>query len=249
MNDQTFQFPRFFVTAPSPCPYLIGRNERKIFTELRGPDVSLFNEALGRLGFRRSQNVAYRPSCDGCTACLSVRVKALEFKPNSTMRRLMRRNRDLTVTPTEPWATDEQFELLQRYLSHRHPSGGMVNMSADDYSDMIEQTPVDTAVYEYREPQSGTLGKLIAVSLTDHYSDGLSMVYSFYEPDHERQGLGTYMILDHIARSQRQNLPYVYLGYWIKNCRQMDYKVRYRPIEVLSYGGWRAFTEDDIEGD
>lgn len=248
MNDQLLQFPRFFLTAPGPCPYLPGRVERKVFTELRGLDASSFNEALGRMGFRRSQNVAYRPACDRCSACQSVRVRTAEFRPNGSMRKLMRRHDDLVVNACEPWATSEQFDLLQSYLHARHPNGGMTQMDADDYADMIERTPVDTVVYEYREPHpdgddAGTPGKLVGVCLTDHHSDGFSMVYSFFETDGDRQGLGTYIILDHIRRAAELDLPYVYLGYWIPNCRQMAYKVRYKPLDVLTATGWVPIEE------
>ncbi|MCH8685470.1 arginyltransferase [Pedomonas mirosovicensis] len=248
MNDQILQFPRFFLTAPGPCPYLPGRVERKVFTELRGLDASSFNEALGRMGFRRSQNVAYRPACDRCCACQSVRVRADAFKPSGTMRKVLRRNGDLLVSACEPWATAEQFDLLQRYLHARHPEGGMTQMDADDYADMVERTPVDTVVYEYREPSANGPdadggGRLVGVCLTDHHSDGLSMVYSFFEPDGERQSLGTYIILDHIRRAAELSLPYVYLGYWIPNCRQMTYKIHYKPLDVLTASGWIPIEE------
>ena len=137
-----FKFPRFFVTSPAPCPYLPGRPERKVFTELVGPHAAELNEALGRIGFRRSQSVAYRPSCAGCPACVSVRVVAHEFKPNATQRKLLKRNADLEVNACEPWATDEQFQLLRRYLAARHPGGGMAEMDEGDYADMVEQSPV-----------------------------------------------------------------------------------------------------------
>lgn len=241
MTDQSFRFPRFFVTAPSPCPYLPGRTERKVFTELRGPDASELNEALGRIGFRRSQNVVYRPSCDGCAACVSVRVVARDFRANATQRRLLKRHSDLAVNACEPWSTQEQFDLLQRYLAHRHPRGGMSGMDAFDYADMVEQTPVDTMVVEYREPAAdGVPGRLVGACLTDRHSDGLSMVYSFYDAaSTDRPGLGTYIILDHILRTVRAGLSYVYLGYWISGCDRMNYKILYRPIERLTAQGWR----------
>ena len=146
------RFPRFFVTSPAPCPYLAGKTERKVFTELKGPHSETLNDALGRIGFRRSQTVAYRPSCIDCQACVSVRVVASEFEPSNTQKRNMRRNGDLVVTECRPWATSEQFELLQRYLSHRHPGGGMAAMDEIDYADMVEHTAVSSFVIEYREP-------------------------------------------------------------------------------------------------
>jgi arginine-tRNA-protein transferase len=241
VTDQSFRFPRFFVTAPSACPYLDGRTERKVFTELRGADAGQLSEALSRIGFRRSQNVIYRPSCDGCRLCVSVRVLAREFKASSSQRRTSKQHADLDVTVHEPRTTSEQFSLLRRYLDARHPGGGMASMDAYDYADMVEQTPVDTLIIEYREPPEPgkRLGRLVGVCLTDRQSDGLSMVYSFYEPELEtRKGLGNYIILEHIDRAKRLGLPYVYLGYWIDGCDRMNYKHRFKPLEALTPGGW-----------
>lgn len=235
-----FRFPRFFVTTPAPCPYIPGRIERKVFTELSGEHAAELNDALGRIGFRRSQGVAYRPSCVGCAACVSVRVVAGEFRPNASQRKLIRRHADLEVTACKPWTTDEQFALLRRYLGVRHPGGGMAEMDDFDFADMVEQTPVDTLVVEYREPSaSARPGRLVGACLTDRQADGLSMVYSFFEPDESiRQGLGTYIILDHIRRAAQSRLPYVYLGYWVEQSPRMQYKTRYQPLERLGPGGW-----------
>ncbi|WP_038281878.1 arginyltransferase [Pacificimonas flava] len=241
MTDQSFRFPRFFVTAPSPCPYLPDRTERKVFTELRGSEASQLSEALSRIGFRRSQNVVYRPSCDSCRRCVSVRVLAQDFEPSASQRRILRRHDDLDIASCTAKTTSEQFALLRRYLDTRHPDGGMASMDAYDYADMVEQTPVDTAVLEYREPPEDDrrLGRLVGVCLTDRQSDGLSMVYSFYEPaGGGRDGLGNFIILDHIMRAKAAGLPYVYLGYWIDGCDRMSYKSRFRPLEALEGGGW-----------
>lgn len=241
------RFPRFFVTSPAPCPYLPGRSERKVFTELKGPHTDQLNEALGRIGFRRSQTVAYRPSCLNCQACVSVRVVAEAFRPSGTQKRDMKRNSDLIVDECRPWATDEQFELLSRYLAARHPEGGMSAMDELDYADMIEHTLVSTVVTEYREPDAnGRPGKLIGACLTDRQSDGLSMIYSFYAPDlPERSGLGNFIILDHIRRAAAEALPYVYLGYWVQGSARMQYKVRYRPLERLTRDGWQLMEETE----
>jgi arginine-tRNA-protein transferase len=232
------------VTTPAPCPYLPGRTERKVFTELKGPHADQLNEALGRIGFRRSQTVAYRPSCADCQACVSVRVVADEFEASSTQRRNLRRNSDLVATECRPWATEEQFELLQKYLGTRHPDGGMAAMEEMDYADMVEHTPVTSYVVEYREPSDGSQpGRLVGACLTDRQGDGLSMIYSFYDPEHEtRSGLGNYIILDHIRRAAEQGLPFVYLGYWVEGSGRMQYKIRYRPIERLHRGGWERVT-------
>jgi leucyl-tRNA---protein transferase len=239
-----FRFPRFFVTTPSPCPYLAGRTERKVFTELNGEHAAELNDALGRIGFRRSQGVAYRPSCAECTACISVRVVAEEFRPNASQRKLIRRNADLEVSACKPWTTDEQFRLLRRYLAARHPGGGMAEMDEIDFADMVEQTPVDTTVIEYREPATGDgrPGRLVGACLTDRQADGLSMVYSFFEPDESvRAGMGTTIILDHILRASEAGVPYVYLGYWVEGSPRMQYKTRFRPIERLGPQGWTRF--------
>ena len=239
------RFPRFFVTSPAPCPYLPGRSERKVFTELKGPNADDLNDALGRIGFRRSQTVAYRPSCIDCAACVSVRVVAEEFSANAAQRRAIRANGDLVVSICKPWSTAEQFELLQRYLAKRHPGGGMTAMDEMDFADMVEHTPVRSYVIEYREPEnSPTPGKLVGACLTDQQGDGLSMIYSFYDPQHEtRTGLGNFIILDHIERARREGLPYVYLGYWVEGSARMQYKIRYRPMERLGADGWTRFRE------
>ena len=238
------RFPRFFVTSPAPCPYLAGKTERKVFTELEGAHAEALNDALGRIGFRRSQNVAYRPSCLNCRACVSVRVVASEFQASGTQKRIMRRNRDIVATECRPWATSEQFALLQRYLEIRHPGGGMAAMDESDYADMVEHTAVSSYVIEYREPsEGGQPGRLIGACLTDRQGDGLSMIYSFYDPEHEaRAGLGNYIILDHIRRAAEAGLPFVYLGYWVEGSQRMHYKVRFRPLERLGADGWRRFT-------
>ena len=237
------RFPRFFLTNPAPCPYLPGRTERKVFTELNGEHADELNDALGRIGFRRSQNVAYRPSCADCRACVSVRVIAGRFEPGATQRKLLRRNEDLQVSACRPWSTSEQYELLRRYLTTRHPDGGMNDMDDMDYADMVEQTPVNSYVIEYREPgKDGMPGKLVGACLTDHQSDGLSMIYSFFDPElADRKGLGNYIILEHIMRARRAGLPYVYLGYWVEGSARMQYKVRYRPLERLGPDGWEGF--------
>lgn len=240
------RFPRFFVTSPSPCPYLPGRSERKVFTELKGPHAVELNDALSRIGFRRSQTVAYRPSCVDCSACISVRVLADLFRPSNTQRRELKRNGDLVASICRPWSTVEQFELLQRYLGERHPGGGMTSMDEVDFADMVEHTPVDSWLVEYREPTlDGTPGRLVGACLTDRQGDGLSMIYSFYEPDHgERSGLGNYIILDHIRRAADEGLPYVYLGYWVEGSVRMQYKIRYRPLERLTRVGWVRFEPE-----
>lgn len=238
-----FRFPRFFVTSPSPCPYLPGMTERKVFTELNGTNAIELNDALGRIGFRRSQNVAYRPSCLHCSACISVRVVTEEFRANASQKKTLRRNADLQVHACKAWATEEQYALLRRYLSDRHPEGGMADMDEQDYADMVEQSTVESYVVEYREPtEDGTPGRLVGACLTDRQGDGLSMIYSFFETGEDaRPGLGTFIILDHIQRAARVGLPYVYLGYWVEGAKRMEYKMRFQPLERLGPRGWYRF--------
>lgn len=243
------RFPRFFVTSPAPCPYIPGKSERKVFTELKGPHADQLNDALGRIGFRRSQTVAYRPSCLDCSACVSVRVVAGEFQASATQKRNIKRNSDLVTTICRPWSTAEQFELLQRYLGARHPGGGMATMDESDFADMVEHTSVDSYVVEYREPGVGNApGLLVGACLTDRQGDGLSMIYSFYDPEHDgRTGLGNFIILDHIRRAADAGLPYVYLGYWVEGSVRMQYKIRYRPLERLTRAGWERISLDEHE--
>ncbi len=240
-----FRFPRFFVTSPAPCPYLPGRQERKVFTELNGPNADELNDALGRIGFRRSQSVAYRPSCVGCSACVSVRVVAGGFSPNATQRKLLRRHGDLEIRLCKPWATDEQFRLLRGYLEARHPGGGMTRMDESDFADMVEHSPVTSWIVEYREPSiDGNPGRLVGACITDEQADGLSMVYSFFATDADaRDGLGTFIILDHIRRARAAGLPHVYLGYWVQGSPRMLYKTRFQPLEVLGSSGWSLFAD------
>lgn len=233
--------PQFYVTAPQTCPYLDGRSERKLFTALQGDGAEKLNNALSRQGFRRSQNVLYRPSCADCTACLSARIRVADFEPSRTQRRNLKRNADLKRTATSPWATEEQFALFRRYLDERHADGGMADMDIFEFAAMIEETPIKTRVIEYRSgaTKPGQPRPLTAVCLTDVLDDGVSMVYSFYDPDREADSLGTYLILDHIAIARRAGLPYVYLGYWVPGSRKMGYKARFGALEIFKGGRWQ----------
>jgi leucyl-tRNA---protein transferase len=231
--------PQFYLTAPSPCPYLPGREERKVFTHLIGRRATALNDTLTQSGFRRSQTIAYRPACETCRSCVSVRVKVDEFRPSKSLRRVIDQNRDLqsTVVRTEP--TSEQYSLFRGYLDARHTDGGMADMTVLDYSMMVEDSHVESRLVEYRHrSEDARRSELVAVCLTDLLADGLSMVYSFYEPAAERRSLGTFMILDHIERARRLGLPHVYLGYWVEGSKKMAYKARFLPQERLGMSGW-----------
>jgi leucyl-tRNA---protein transferase len=236
--------PQFYLTAPSPCPYLEGQEERKVFTHLVGERAGELNDLLTHGGFRRSQSIAYRPACEGCRACVSVRVVAADFVPSRNMRRIAERNADVVGEMRSSAPTSEQYSVFRAYLDARHRDGGMADMTVLDYAMMIEDSHVDTRLIEYRRrgPDTGITGRgtgdMLAVALTDVLSDGLSMVYSFFDPDEGDRSLGTFMILDHIDRANRMGLPYVYLGYWVPGSRKMDYKGRFLPQERLMPAGW-----------
>lgn len=245
MTQQDNQVPQFFLTAPTPCPYLAGREERKIFTHLAGEKASELNDILTQGGFRRSQNVAYRPACEECRACVSVRILVNDFKWTKSLKRIWAKNKDLISVnyPAEP--TSEQYSMFRGYLDDRHLDGGMSEMSVLDYAMMVEDSHVNTRLIEYRLRQEGDgieekpKGKLIAAALSDQMGDGLSMVYSFFEPDYNSRSLGTYMVLDHIQKTVQAGLPHVYLGYWVDGSPKMEYKTRFQPQEHLLSGGWQ----------
>jgi len=233
--------PQFYLTAPSPCPYLPGRQERKVFTHLIGRRAAALNDQLTQSGFRRSQTIAYRPACENCRACVSVRIKAAEFRLSRNLRRVIEANRDVAANVVRAEATSEQYALFRRYLDRRHADGGMADMTAADYAMIVEDSHVETRIIEYRlksEAAPGGRRPLIAVCLTDVLADGLSMVYSFYAPSEARRSCGTFMILDHIERARRLGLPHVYLGYWIDGSQKMSYKGRFLPQERLGPNGW-----------
>ena len=244
MTEQHKNFPEFYVTAPQSCPYLPGRSERKLFTHLTHDKPAPVVDNLLRGGFRRSQNVAYMPYCEGCNACVSVRVLVDEFRPNRSMRRVMDSNCDLAPRRIAARPTSEQYSLFRNYIDTRHSDGGMADMTVLDYAMMVEDSIVDTFVTEYRLRPTAELSEhrygwpLMSVALTDRLSDGLSMVYSFYDTEVTSRSLGTYMILDHIEHTRQLGLPYLYLGYWIAGSRKMNYKSRFGPQERLGPNGW-----------
>ena len=244
MTQHSRDTPQFYLTAPSPCPYLKGQEERKVFTHLVGERAPDLNDLLTHGGFRRSQSIAYRPACETCRACVSVRVVTADFKPSRNMRRVAERNSDLIGAMRETAPTSEQYSVFRAYLDARHRDGGMADMTVLDYAMMIEDSHVDTRVIEYRRrgPDSAINGRgtgdLLAVALSDVLNDGLSMVYSFFEPGEAERSLGTFMILDHIERARKMGLAYVYLGYWVAGSRKMDYKGRFLPQERLMPSGW-----------
>jgi leucyl-tRNA---protein transferase len=232
--------PQFYLTAPSPCPYLPRREERKVFTHLIGRRAASLNDTLTQSGFRRSQTIAYRPACESCRACVSVRVKTHELHLTRSLRRVLERNADVRGTVVRSDPTSEQYALFRTYLDARHADGGMADMTVLDYSMMVEDSHVETRLVEYRigPASASSAGRLAAVCLTDVLADGLSMVYSFFDPELQSRSLGSYMILDHIERARKLGLPHLYLGYWVEGSRKMAYKARYLPQERLGMNGW-----------
>lgn len=225
---------QFYRMPPRPCPYIQGHVEQNVFTELSGPDSEMYYGVLARAGFRRSHGIAYRPSCPGCTACMPVRVVVDDFKPGKTLRRIRNRNSDLEMESHAPVATREQYRLFSRYLMSRHGEGEMAAMMFEDYEAMVADTPLDTSVIEFRDPD-GVLG---AACLADRLPDGLSAVYSFFEPSAVRRGLGNHVVMALIEAARAEGLPYVYLGYWIPNSAKMAYKAKFRPLEGMGPDGW-----------
>jgi arginine-tRNA-protein transferase len=233
----------YYVLPEGPCPYLPGRRERKLITEIPGtPPGTPADEAtrryslLSRAGFRRSHQYAYRPACSGCSACVPVRVRAVDFKAGASLKRVARSNRDLDaiVRPAEP--TEEQYRLFGRYIQTRHGDGEMADMTALDYHGMVQHSRVETRIAEYRDAG----GKLVAACLFDRLDDGLSAVYSFFDPELGGRSLGNHMVLWLIETARAEALVHVYLGYWIAEAPKMSYKARFRPLEALGATGWKT---------
>ncbi len=235
-HNLTHRPTSFFITAPLPCPYIEGNFERRIVAELSGSEATSLHDTLSRVGFRRSHGLVYAPVCQGCNACQAVRTVVADFQPSTSQRRTFRANEDLIERVKPARATAEQFSLFAAYQDTRHSGGDMATMDFYDYQALIEETPVESEIIEYRTPE----GQLVAACLTDIMSDGLSAVYSYFDPEQPRRSLGTYMILRLIERARQNGMPYVYLGYWIRGSRKMAYKDRFQPLEYYAGDGWRA---------
>ncbi len=231
----------FFSTAPLSCPYLPNRTERRIVTELLGRDAVALHDGLSAAGFRRSHNIAYAPACPECQACRAVRVLAEEFKLSRSQNRILKRNGDLLDQRVSIKATPEQFELFVAYQESRHSGGDMSKMDFRDYQALVEDTPVDTNLVEFRLPND----TLAAVCLLDRVDNGLSAVYSFYQTSLKRRSLGSYMILWLIDQARILGLDHVYLGFWIAGCAKMSYKEKFQPLEIWTVNGWNTFSFTD----
>ncbi len=227
---------QFYLSGPLPCPYLPGRVERKLFTRLTGnPETDTeINSTLTRAGFRRSHDIVYRPACHECNACIPVRIPVRAFLASRSLRRIAVHNRDLTLEIAGPEVTPEQYQLFMAYQTIRHPDSDMARMSWHDFTHMLSEGEADTHIYQLRDPK----GVLVGGIIVDHVSDGYSAVYSFFSPHEPRRSLGAQLILTLIAEAEKNNLPYVYLGYWIAASRKMAYKARFQPMQALGPQGW-----------
>jgi arginyl-tRNA--protein-N-Asp/Glu arginylyltransferase len=227
---------QFFTTSPVACPYIVGHAERKLIVELGGSGAALFYDDLSRAGFRRSHRFAYRPACRGCSSCVPVRIAVDRFSHTRSTRRIRNTNRDLSGHLLAARATPEQFRLFAAYQRSRHSDSDMASMSYGDYRGMVEDTPVRTGIAEFRN----IAGALVAASLIDLLDDGVSAVYSFYDPQQPRRSLGTWSILWLVEQCRRHGQPFVYLGYWISDSPKMAYKARFPALERLTGGTWTA---------
>ena len=265
MSEHPKNFPEFYVTTAQACPYLAGRQERKLFTHLTHDKPPGDIDDLLRGGFRRSQSIAYMPYCESCNACVSTRVPVELFDLKRSFRRVVERNTDVVATRMAAKPTAEQYMLFRSYIEGRHADGGMADMSIPDFAVMVEDGLPGTFITEYRLmpataavptaeqsaqwPRGAQAGRLVAVALCDRVSDGVSMVYSFYDCDEIERSLGTYMILEQIEHARTMQLPYLYLGYWVNGSPKMDYKRRFQPQEQLGAEGWELVAPGDEPAD
>lgn len=226
----------FFLTVPHPCGYLSGRQSVNVVVDPSRPVGTPLYSRLAALGFRRSGERVYRPACPACTACVPLRVPVAEFRPGRSQRRILARNGDLTVRERPPGFDAEHYALYARYLAGRHAGGGMDETTPEGYLAFLAAPGIETRLVEFLHA-----GRCVAVAVTDVLADGLSAVYTFFDLAEVRRSLGVYAVLWQIEAARRQGRRWLYLGYWIEECRKMSYKTAYRPHERLLDGRWRRF--------
>ncbi|PPR77047.1 MAG: putative arginyl-tRNA--protein transferase [Alphaproteobacteria bacterium MarineAlpha2_Bin1] len=235
MNENPFLLNlKFYRTPETKCPYLPDKVEQLIFTHLDDIQPDLTHNFFAKSGYRRSHGIVYKPDCKNCSECIPVRINASKFQNSKKYRRILMKNSDIYSNAVKLQGTDEQYKLFNKYQNSRHKDGNMSLMQIDDYKSMIEESPVETSLIEYRKSN----GKLFAVSLTDKLFDGYSMVYSFFDYKEKNRSPGNFMILDHINRAKKNCLSFIYLGYYIKNCNKMSYKDKFQPIEAFYNQNW-----------
>ena len=233
------KLPDLFLSLPHECGYLPGRQATSLFVDPSNHSSAQHYSLFLRSGFRRSGRLIYRPHCQSCNECISVRIPVNNFVPRRGQKRLLKRNSDLVVVERPPYFSDEHFQLYRKYQSSRHTDGSMDHEDRNAYEDFLIKSPVDTRFFEFRTSDSPDKGRLLALAVTDVVDDGLSAVYTFFDPGEARRGLGVFAILWQIQQTASMDLPYLYLGYWIKDCRKMSYKQDYRPLEGWRDGIWR----------
>jgi leucyl-tRNA---protein transferase len=233
----------FFATTSLPCPYIEGNVERRVVTELVGRDAGRLHDQLSMAGFRRSHSIVYAPACPTCQECIPVRIIARDFRPSRSQRRVLSKNSDIESNETSAVATTEQYQIFAEYQQVRHAEGDMAKMDVYEYQALIEETPIDTFVAEFRTSN----GRLVGAMLADRVEDGLSAVYSFFDPDEDGRSLGTYMVLWLIEHAKLMGLSYVYLGFWVEQSRKMAYKATFPPLEMHTPEGWKPLKRKNPE--
>ncbi len=224
---------KFFQTSPHPCSYLDDKKAITLFADPHSDiDLPLYDK-LTNMGFRRSGAYLYRPNCNHCKACVATRLPVAEFQPKRRHRRVLKANQSLSVSIVEPSFSQEHYDLYQRYISQHHADGDMYPPSPEQYQSFLISPWSKTKFVEFRMDSV-----LLAVAVMDYLQDGLSAIYTYFDPDYSKLGLGNYAVLWQIKQAQKSGLTYLYLGYWIKQCRKMSYKTQFRPAELYINQQW-----------